>query len=121
MQKSFIVLYFCFHVTIILFHATFFSLYHFIEASKMARVSTHPTFVYAKIFCLSVCLSVKKYKECRFATALDDTDKENIRKTLLKDSVSHARTYTQCGSDGRKSGYNNVNNHFPKFFFVHKF
>ena len=28
---------------------------HFIEANKMARVGTHPTFVYAKIFCLSVC------------------------------------------------------------------
>ena len=63
----------------------FFSLYHFIEANnmiidhfieanKMVSVGTHPTFVYAKIF----CPSVKKYKECRFATALDDTDKENI-------------------------------------------
>ena len=51
---------------------------HFIKANKMVSVGTHPTFVYAKIFCLSVCLSVKKYKECRFATALNDTDKENI-------------------------------------------
>ena len=43
----------------------FFSLYHFIEANnmiidhfieanKIARVGTHPTFVYAKIFCPSV-------------------------------------------------------------------
>ena len=110
----------------------FFSLYHFIEANnmiidhfieanKMARVGTHPTLVYAKIFCLSVCLSVKKYKECRFTTALDDTDKENIRITLLKDSVTHARTYTQCGSDGRQSSYDNVDHHFPKFFLIHKF
>ena len=103
MQKSFIVLYFCFHVTIILFHATFFSLYsvaasstisvcpteayhfieannmiidHFIEANKMARVGTHPTFVYAKIFCLSVCPLTSLNKECRFATALNDTDKK---------------------------------------------
>ena len=66
-------LYFCFHVTIILSHATFFFIDHFIEANnmiidhfieanKIARVGTHPTFVYAKIFCLSVCLSVNKYK-----------------------------------------------------------
>ena len=51
---------------------------HFIEANKMVKVGTHPTFVYAKIFCPSVRLSVKKYKECRFATALNNTDKENI-------------------------------------------
>ena len=35
---------------------------HFIKANKMVSVGTHPTFVYAKIFCLSVCLSVNKFK-----------------------------------------------------------
>ena len=94
---------------------------HFIEANKMTRVGTHPTFVYAKIFCPSVRLSVKKYKECRFATALNDTDKENIRISLMKDRIAHAGTHTQCGSNGRKSGYNNVDHHFPKFFLIHKF
>ena len=49
---------------------------HFIKANKMVSVGTHPTFVYAKIFCLSVC--PLKNKKCRFATALNDTDKENI-------------------------------------------
>ena len=70
----------------------------------------------------SVCLSVLSVnKKCRFATALNDTDKENIRITLMKDRIAHARTYTQCGSNSGKSGYDNVDHHFPKFFLIHKF
>ena len=67
MQKSFIVLYFCFHVTIILSHATFFFIDHFIEANnmiinhfievnKMARVDTTLHLFMLKY---SVCLSVR--------------------------------------------------------------
>ena len=83
----------------------------------------HPHLFMLKYSVRPSVLSVNKFKikECRFTTALDDTDKENIRITLLKDCVTHARTHTQCGSNGRKSGYNNVDHHFPKFFLIHKF
>ena len=47
----------------------------FIEANKMDWVGTTLHLFMLKY---SVCLSVKKYKECRFATALNDTHKENI-------------------------------------------
>ena len=109
----------------------FFSLYHFIEANnmiidhfieanKMVRVGTHPTFVYAKIFCLSVC-PLKNIKSAVSQRHSMIQTKKIFRITLLKDSVTHARTYTQCGSNGRQSGYDNIDHHFPKFFLIHKF
>ena len=143
MQKSFIVLYFCFHVTIILFHATFFSLYSvaasstisvcpteayhfigvnnmiidlFIEANKMDWVSTT-----LHLFMLknSVCL-LKNIKSAVSQRHSMIQTKKIFRITLMKDRIAHAGTHTQCGSNGRKSGYNNVDHHFPKFFLVHK-
>ena len=82
-------LYFCFHVTIILSHATFFFIDHFIEANnmiidhfieanKMVKVGTNPTLFMLKYSVRPSVLSVNKFKikECRFATALNDTDKK---------------------------------------------
>ena len=85
----------------------------------MVSVGTHPTFVYAKIFCLSV-RSVRNKKSAVSQRHSMIQTKKIFRITLLKDSVTHARTNTQCGSNGRKSGYNNVDHHLPKFFLIHK-
>ena len=93
---------------------------HFIEANKMARVGTHPTFVYAKIFCLSVC-PLKNIKSAVSQRHSMIQTKKIFRITLMKDRIAHAGSHTQCGSNGRKSGYNNVDHHFPKFFLIHKF